>query len=241
MTLTRELAAGAKFNRARFGGEMKRFERGGKDSWAAAPAAAAAPASVDFFGTARAPIQPVEAARRSPSPAAGKAAKRARMPSGKASTTLRSKDDGAGAHSSDDDDDSESAGGEREIVSDDEGDGVQLFSGGEMTKGTADVEQAAGKKGKKAATKSARDANAREELAVFRRQMRISVAGDEVPPPAGSFEEMRFPKEAGWLRSGIEAAGTCSLSVYEYDCVHAAWATFQAAVSEQRLSRAGAP
>jgi len=92
----------------------------------------------------------------------------------------------------------------------DEDEGVQLFSGGEMSKGDDDEDaglKVVGKKGKRAAQKSVNAANAREELAVFRRQMRINVAGDEVPAPAGSFLEMRFPKEAGWLRNGIEAAG----------------------------------
>ena len=181
---------------------MKRFERGASGSTPAP--AAAVPTSVDFFGTARAPIQPVQAPRKSPHSSAGngKAAKRARMPSGQASTTLEREDHGASEHSSDDD--AGRVGSERQNVSEDEGDGVRLFSGGEITKGTSERGQGVGKKGKKA-TKSE---NAREELAVFRRQMRISVAGDEVPTPAGSFEEMRFPKEVGWLRSGIEAAGT---------------------------------
>jgi len=186
---------------------MKRFERG-----AASPAVATAviPSSVDFFGTARAAIQPAKAAHGDAGSEVGKgkAAKRARMPAGNAHTTRRGDQSDADERSAgvESDTGGGDSGGERDSVSDHESDGVQMFSGGGFTKGEADAVPGVGKKGKKA-RKSAGDANAREELAVFRRQMRISVAGDEVPATAGSFEEMRFPKEAGWLRNGIEAAG----------------------------------
>ena len=38
--------------------------------------------------------------------------------------------------------------------------------------------------------------------------MRIRVAGDEVPEPAGSFAELRLPGGTGrWLLQGVEEAG----------------------------------
>jgi len=205
------IRAGTKFNRKRFGGEMKRFERS-----ATAPTAGASvvPMSVDFFGVARAAAtaaKGVGAAK--PGGAGGNAAKRARGADGQAQLK-KDEQDSAQERPSDDSEANEVEGegsdAEVEGGSVDEDEGVQLFSGGEMSKGDDDEDsglKVVGKKGKRAAQKSVNAANAREELAVFRRQMRINVAGDEVPAPAGSFLEMRFPKEAGWLRNGIEAAG----------------------------------
>jgi ATP-dependent RNA helicase DDX52/ROK1 len=184
---------------------MLRFERG-----AVAPAPAAAPpASVDFFGAARAAGEQCMDDR---------AKKRARGDDGRAHATRGEEDDRAQERHADDSaaEDAEDAEDAEALDleqagSGEEDEGVQLFSGGRKSTGGGGGDgsggmggsQAAGKAGLKALS----EASAREELAVFRRQMRISVAGDEVPAPEGSFEEMRFPKEAGWLRHGIETAG----------------------------------
>ena len=184
---------------------MRRFERG-----AVAPAPAAAPpASVDFFGAARAAGEQTED---------GRATKRVRGGDGRAHTTRGEEEDRAqerhaddsAAEDAEDADDSEALYAEQ-AGSGEEDEGVQLFSGGRKSKGSGGGGASGGVRGSKAAGKAGlkalSEASAREELAVFRRQMRISVAGDEVPAPEGSFEEMRFPKEAGWLRHGIEKAG----------------------------------
>lgn len=191
---------------------MKRFERG-----ATAPTAATAvvPTSLDFFGAARAAAAAATGAREEPQGSGkGKVVKRARGADGRAHSTRDDEEDSAQERPSGDSEaeEAEAEDSNEEVAggSEDEDEGVQLFSGGELSKGGVDADAGltvVGKKGKKAAQKSVNEANAREELAVFRRQMRINVAGDEVPAPAGSFQEMRFPKEAGWLRKGIEAAG----------------------------------
>ena len=184
---------------------MKRFERGAK---VPADQAATLPASIDFFGSMRTSTA---------------AAKQGTGNGGKQKTAKRARGIDGRAHSSRDDEEEETAqarpseesepegmgeDNSAEVSSAEEDEGVQLISGGKKSKGS--IPESTGPqsviKGKRTSKQAAMDAR-REELAVFRRQMRIGVTGDEVAAPAGSFEEMQFPKEAGWLRSGIEAAG----------------------------------
>ena len=187
---------------------MKRLERG--TSAASSVTEAAMPTSVDFFGSVRASATTVKGAGKPNHETAsctGKAAKRARGADGRAQNTHRDSEERPSADLETKEMEGEDVAEGGQGGSDQEDEGVVLFSGGEKSNGSSGRGKPTDKKTKKAAVKSAADASAREEIAVFRRQMRISVSGDEVPPPAGSFEEMHFPKEASWLRKGIEAAG----------------------------------
>ena len=188
---------GARFNRTRFGGEIQRFERRRTGGMAAA-GAAGAPASLDFFGA----LAPKSGATKQ------HAARQDKVAGGRKHGASKDDEDSARKHPPVDDSEGDQSGSEDA----DHDEGVHFFPGAKKSKsdgeGRAGVEGARSKKkGSKASHDAKSGEHAREALALFRKQMRISVAGDEVPAPAGSFEEMWFPKEAGWVRAGIEAAG----------------------------------
>ncbi|EKX43208.1 hypothetical protein GUITHDRAFT_158075 [Guillardia theta CCMP2712] len=52
-----------------------------------------------------------------------------------------------------------------------------------------------------------KDNQVADEIKTFRRQMGITVSGDEIAPPIGTFSEIKLSKEQKWLLHGIETAG----------------------------------
>lgn len=223
------LRGGARFDKQRFASDISRFNGGAAEpaNWSGASArsgGAGLLAPLDFFGDRRSAADGTSVASNKgrSSKTVGKAAedrrdrhtsgqvagksddsdrgrkKMAKQRAAEGRECEKSEDDFAYSSSDEDGTESEKAG---------RGGGMQIFAGGEEVE---DFDEAEGLKGGKKKAASAREKAAQETLeqeALFRKQMRISVTGDEVPSPVGSFEELQLSADQRWLRSGIESAG----------------------------------
>mmetsp|Transcript_7025 Transcript_7025/g.16343 ORF Transcript_7025/g.16343 Transcript_7025/m.16343 type:complete len:615 (+) Transcript_7025:82-1926(+) len=188
------LRGGVTFDRKRFGSEISRFEKPQPKT-----GEQAVPRSVDFFGDTRAVLPG--------SKQDGKAREKRKEAGGK-DTRPAKKKKAKDEVEDEEEDDEEDEEGEEEVVDEEEEEagGVRLFAESAVV---ADSEKKSKDKtgGQKKSALSQKEAARREEIAVFRKQMRITVAGDEVPAPVGSFDELYLSKEQKWLRNGIEQAG----------------------------------
>ena len=207
-----QLMGGAKFDRRRFGGDIARFQGKQDGQHGFAP-----PSSIDFFGTRHERAKEHLSTAGSANPHGAGAKGSGKRPRAAEVEDSDDKDDLVG-------DDHEDQGGEhvqvprkkrtaaRAAEDGDDEEEVQpgLFAHSQRRAAERKGEGVGGvTENAKAGRKLSKHEEARrEQIAVFRKQMRIQVAGHEIPDPAGTFEEIQLSVESErWLRQGIEDSG----------------------------------
>jgi ATP-dependent RNA helicase DDX52/ROK1 len=200
MELFAALRGGAKFDRKKFGAEMARFSKNSSNN-----SSVVAKASVDFFKKDDNSAGAKRKRENNAGNAKASVSKKSKAIEKSAPKQKRSDDD-----RNDEDDDEQSSHSadeqEEEEEEEDNDDGVRILSSQPAIKsGSSKI----GGKNSVPNSKNVRESSAaaarREEIATFRKSMRITVTGDNVPNPVGSFDEMQLP--GAWLRNGIEQAG----------------------------------